>query len=300
MVSPKADTGMQNQNHSRGALLAALAAVMFACMGASIKAASAELPNEVVVFFRNLFGLAVLLPWLARSGTAVLATRRLHEHVLRTLTGLGAMYCFFYTIAHMHLAEAILLNFTAPLFVPFIALLWLGERLTREAVWAMIIGFAGVALILKPGMELFSPVALVGLASGALAAWAVVGVRRMSDTEPTTRIVFYYSTIATGVSAVPLAWSWQAPEPRLWLLLLAAGLFATAGQLLMTRGYSLGPAARIGPFTYSSVAFAALLGWMLWGEVPDPLSLGGVTLVCVAGIIALRRGPRRLGPVERM
>jgi drug/metabolite transporter (DMT)-like permease len=280
---------MLAQDHHRGAAMVTLAALMFACMGASVKAVTVHLPNEMVVFFRSLFGLLVLVPWLAHSGMPGLATRRIREHLFRTLTGLAAMYCFFYTIAHMHLAEAMLLNFTAPLFIPFIALLWLGEPVTRAITWAVVIGFAGVALILKPGLALFTPVALVGLASGALAAWAVVGVRRLSDTEPTTRIVFYYSTISTAVAALPLLWAWQTPQPAHLALLLATGAFATAGQLLMTRGYALGAAGRIGPFTYSAVIFAALIGWALWDEMPDPLSAGGVVLVSLAGILAVRQ-----------
>ncbi|MDX1251876.1 MAG: DMT family transporter [Gammaproteobacteria bacterium] len=280
---------MYPENRAHGALLAIAAAFMFAAMGAVIKAASAHLPNEMVVFFRNFFGLLALLPWLLRGGVRALATQRFGSHLTRSLAGLAAMYCFFYAIAKLHLAEAVLLNFTAPLFIPFIALLWLHERVERNVWWAIIVGFLGIALILKPGMDIFSPAALIGLASGALAAFAMVNIRRMSETEPTTRIVFYFSTVSVIVSALPLLWRWQTPGPEALGLMVVAGIFATSGQLLLTRGYALAPAALVGPFTYSSVVFAALFGWLLWEEMPDALSLAGAVLVCLAGIMAMRK-----------
>lgn len=279
---------MYPENRAHGAAFAIAAAFMFAAMGAAIKTASAHLPTEMVVFFRNFFGLLALLPWLLRGGVRALATRRFGSHLTRSLAGLAAMYCFFYAIAKLHLAEAVLLNFTAPLFTPFIALLWLHERVERNVWWAIAVGFVGVALILKPGMDIFSPAALIGLASGALAAFAVVNIRRMSETEPTTRIVFYFSTISVAVSALPLLWRWQTPDAEALGLMVVAGIFATSGQLLLTRGYALAPAALVGPFTYSSVVFAALFGWLLWGEMPDALSLAGAVLVCLAGIMAMR------------
>lgn len=263
---------------------------MFACMGATIKTITPHLPNEMVVFFRSLFGLLALLPWLLGGGIGALATARLRHHLLRSLAGVSAMYCFFYAIGHLPLAEAVLLNYTAPLFIPFIALAWLREPLTRGAAWAVLLGFCGVALILKPGAGLFTGGAFVGLASGALAALAIVTVRSMSDTEPAPRIVFYFGVVSTAVSAVPLLWSWQTPQPELWGPIAATGVFATLGQLLLTRGYALGPASQIGPFTYSAVPFAAGLGWFLWNENPDALSLGGAVLICLAGVLALRYG----------
>src|SRR5690349_17761617 len=113
----------------RGALYAVASGACFAVMGAFIKLASRELSNEMVVFFRNLFGLCLLAPWLLlRSGVAGLRTQRLPGHLLRAAFGLTSMYCFFYGIAHLPLAEAMLLTYSMPLFIPFIAWIWLGER----------------------------------------------------------------------------------------------------------------------------------------------------------------------------
>ena len=264
------------------------AGFLFACMGALAKWAAATLPSDVVVFFRAAIGLLVLLPWMLRRGLPSLATAHMRWHLSRGLAGLAAMYCFFYAVAHLPLGEAILLNYTTPLFIPFIALWALGEQPTRR-VWAGIaIGFVGLVLILKPGMALFSPAALVGVAAGFLAAIAMVSIRRLGRTEPTIRIVFYFSVIATVGAAVPLLWRWRLPAPNLWLALIAVGVIATAAQLLLTRAYRIAPAAQIGPFIYVSVVFATAIGWAVWGQMPDTVSAAGMALVIVAGIAMLR------------
>ena len=239
------------------------------------------------MFFRSAVGLVVLLPWVARLGWRGLGTVHFKEHVIRSLAGLGAMYCFFYAIAHMRLADAVLLNYSLPMFMPFVESLWLGEPFPRR-LWSPIgLGFLGVLFILKPGLGVFEPVALVGLLAALFAAVAQVGVRRLTQTEPVTRIVFYFGVIATGVSALPLPFAWVTPE-GLWVVLLLTGVFATLAQLFLTRAYAHAPASRVGPFIYSAVVFAGVLDWAFWGRLPDRMSLCGAALVCAAGILALR------------
>lgn len=272
----------------RAAAYAIAAELLFASMGAAIKLASSELPNEVVVFFRNLFGLLFVLPWLLRRGPGALATRHLRWHLTRGLAGLSAMYCFFYAIAHIPLAEAVLMKLTAPLFLPLVAFVWLRERPAAAVGGAVALGFAGVALVLRPGLRELSPVLLVALAGGAFAAVAKTGVRGLTRTEPITRVVFYFALIATLVSAVPLAWSWVEPSPRAWALLVLVGLLATGGQLFMTAAYGLGPAAQVGPFTYTSVLFASAYGWLFWGEALTVLTAVGAALVIASGLLTSR------------
>ncbi len=280
----------------RGALYMIAAGLLFAGVGAIIKIVSQSLPNEMVVFFRSVFGLIALVPWLVRGDRRRLATRYPLLHLTRALAGLGAMYCYFYALAHLPLAEATLLNYSTPLFVPFIALVWLHEGIPHRLWWAVGVGFAGILLILKPGMELFAPVSLVGVAAGMFAAVAMTSIRRMSRSEPALRIVFYFSLVCTLGSSLPLAWRWQTPDARLWVLLIAMGALATLAQVLLTRAYACAPAAQVGPFTYSTVVFAALAGWLLWGEVLDAYSLLGAVFVCIAGIMTIRYVGRRAVP----
>jgi drug/metabolite transporter (DMT)-like permease len=264
---------------------------MFALMGAAVRYSSAELPNEMIVFLRNAFGLIALLPWLYGRGSGLLRTTRWVQHLTRSLAGLAAMYCFFYAIAHLQLAEAVLLNFSAPLFIAPLAWMALGEAVSRRVGLAIVAGFFGIALVLKPGWALLSSAAPIGLLSGVLAAVAMVSIRRMSVTEPILRMVFYFSVTSTVVSALPMAWAWQTPSVDTALIMVAAGFFATQGQLLLTKSYSLAPAARIGPYTYSTVIFAAFIGWLGWQETPDGYTLAGALLVGVAGALAMTREP---------
>lgn len=291
---------MHADNLRRGALLMLASGLLFSTMGALVKYMSAHLPNEMVVFFRSAMGLLALLPWVLHRGVGHLKTRKIGGHLWRGLAGVAAMYCYFYAIAHLPLAEATLLNYSTPLFVPFIAAAWLGEKIPRKIWTAIITGFVGIVLILKPGLDLFTPVSLIGAASGLFAALAMVSIRRLTHTEPTLRIVFYFSAVCTAVSAVPLLWRWQTPDPGLWVLLIGMGALASLAQLLLTRAYSHAPAAQVGPFTYSTVVFAAAIGWMFWGEIPDLLSFGGTALVCLAGIMTIRFAGQRLLPEARL
>ncbi len=285
-------TRARTQNLLLAAILAMAAELMFASMGATIKVLSADLPNTSIVFFRNLIGLALVLPWLLRRGAGNMGTGHARLHLLRGLAGLGAMYCFFYAIANMPLAEAMLLKVSAPLFIPIIAFLWLAEFVPVRVRWAIAVGFVGVTLILRPGFEEVSPVAMIALLGAGLAGLAKVTVRRLTRTEPTTRIVFYFALIGSMVSAMPLIWNWVTPPSATWGLIAAVAGFATAGQLLMTRAYGLAPAAQVGPFTYSSVIFATIYGWLFWDELMDPLTFCGAALVIAAGIMTVRTGRR--------
>ncbi len=276
------------QSPPRAAAYVLASAFMFALTGATVKAASAHLPFTVVVFFRSALGLAALTPWLLRGGLRGLATERPGLHLVRGLTGLGAMYCYFFALGHLDLAAAVLLNYSAPLFIPIIAALWLGERIAPTILWATPLGFLGIALILRPGWDLLGPAAVAGVAAGILAAFSFVTIRRLHDSEPTTRIVFYFGVTSVVISALPLPFTWQEPEPAQWGLLVAMGASATGGQLLLTRGYALAPAHQVGPFTYTVVVFAVLLGWGLWGEVPGQWFALGALLVVLAGILAIQ------------
>lgn len=283
---------LYTQNHKNAALFVILAGLMFACMGACIKLLSGQLSNEVIVFFRNLFGLVVLMPVVINSGLTHLKTDKIHLHLLRSLAGLAAMYAFFYGIRHIPLAESVLLSYTTPLFAPLIAYFWLKEKLTAKLLSVVFVGFAGVTLIIQPDIEHFTWAALIALSSGFFAALAMTTIRRMSDTEPTTRIVFYYGVICTSGSAIPLVFVDTWPNMWQFLILGLIGLFATIGQMSLTRGYGKASVAEVGPFMFSAVIFSTVLALVFWREVPDYLSITGIIIVISAGSIVLMHGKK--------
>ncbi len=280
-------TGVRPDRPLAGSLLVLASSFLFAIMAAIVKRVSAEMPTVMVVFFRNAIALVILLPMLlARYGTSIVRTRRLHLHLVRVAAGLGAMYCIFFALGRMPLAEVVLLSFSAPLFIPLIAYWWLGEPVSGRTRLAVGVGFFGVVLILKPGLNMFRPVALVGLGAGLLMALAMVSIRRMSTSEPAVRIVFYFALFSTLISGIPALRAWQPAPATLVLMLTAMGVLAVGGQLLLTAGYGLAPAARISAFGYGNVLFSTLIGWLFWGETLDMLSWAGALFICLAGILA--------------
>lgn len=285
---------MQYDKFASGALRVVAASAAFAGMGVFIKLASATLSNEMIVFLRNAFGLIFLMPWLLKLRLSGLKTQRWRLHLFRTLMGLSAMYCFFYTIGHLNLADAVLLNYSIPIFTPVIAYFWLHEHVSTTTGWAILLGFGGIACILRPGLEELSLASLTGVGSGVLAAVALTSIRRLSSTEPATRIVFYFGIFSLLFSALPLFWSWKTPDLREVIYMFAAGGLATAGQLLISSGYARAPANRVSVFTYTAVVWAALYSWVLWDDAPVWLSFVGTLLAVIAGVIVSRQSPQKL------
>lgn len=288
----------------RGAFYALSAAAAMALGATCIKGASGSVPGPVIVFFRATIGLLLMAPWLVRGGRSLMTTQRFGGHLWRAGFGLISMYGYFHALGHLPLAEAVLLTYTMPLFAPFIGWLWLAEKPPPSALPAALIGLAGITLIVKPGGEgLTSLAALIGATSGISAAAAMIGIRRISDTEPASRIVFYFLLLSSIAAAAPLPWVWKTPDLPGWGWLLGVGAFATAGQFLLTRAYSVATASYIGPFTYTSVIFAGALGWALWGEAPDRWSLLGIGLVigsCLVTLLPRRRPALTTRPDRRI
>ena len=276
-----------SQSIVRGAFLIVASELSLALGAAIIKLVSASLPNESIVFFRNLFGLIILTPLLMRNSTKILQTDRLHLHLVRSGIGIGAMYCFFYALAHLSLVDSMLIKSTIPLIIPFVSALWLQETISHRVILAGILGFIGVFLILKPDGDT-NWASLVALGSSLMAAIAFVTVRKLSATEPTLRIVSYFAIVGLSISAIPLIWTWQTPTVSQCFMLMGVGLTTTIGQLLLTRGYQNAPASSVGIFTYTSVPFGTFLGWLFWNELLDKNSYFGAALIVLAGSIVLR------------
>jgi drug/metabolite transporter (DMT)-like permease len=273
---------------TRGAVSMILASLAFAIMGACIQVCAQTLPNGMVVFFRNVSGLAFLSPILIRGGLEGLRTKHLKEHIFRGLGGLSSMYCFFYAIAHMRLADATLLNYTLPLFIPVVEALWLGEPMPPRLAIPLGLGFLGVVVVLRPGSGLVTGAAVFGLLAGFLSAVAQTGVRRLTKTEPTTRIVIYFALMGSSLSALALPFVWVTPAPAVWGVIVLMGLAATSGQLLMTKAYSHAPASQIGGFVYTGVLFAAFMDWLRLGITPSPVFFLGAALVMASGALMFR------------
>ena len=273
----------------KGALLLVLGEGLLAVMAAMIKHLADTLPVEMIVFGRNLIGLAVLLPVLVASGgIRDLRTSHLRLHFIRGFTGVTAMFCFFFTIAHIPLAEAVLAKMTVPFFLPLVAWLWLNDRISGHTWAAIVLGFVGVGVILRADEGVVDPVMLVALAGAAIMSVAKVSIRRMAASEPPHRVAFYFSLFATLLSALLLLRVQQMPTGTEMLWLLAIGSVAIAGQFAMTTAYQLARPGQVGVYNYSAVVWAAFLGWLFWGETLVLSTVLGTLLIIGAGIWNLK------------
>lgn len=273
-----------------GALLIVLAFFCVAVMSALGKAASA-VPASVLVLFQNGISLLLLLPWALRHGLTDLRTTRLPLHLVRALSGLLSQALFFIAVKHMTLVDAVLLVNAAPLFIPLVMLLWFGAKIAPVVWWGLSVGFAGVLLILQPSAAMFdNPAALIATAAALFSAIALVSVNRLAETDAPDTILFYYFLISTAAAGAYAVMDWSTPRGEDWWLLIGVGVTMALAQLFIVLAYRFATAAQISPFNYSVVVFSGLIGWWVWGNVPNSIALIGIALVCAGGILAIAFG----------
>jgi len=270
-----------------GVLLIAVGETLLVMMGASIKHLSAELSLLQIVFFRNVFALLFIFPFVLKIGMNSLSTQNRSLHFRRGLFGVSAMFCMYYSFSTLKLTEAVLLKATSPILLSLIAWMMLRERLPALSWVAIGLAFVGVAIIVNPeSVEVKVQLGfLAGLAGALLAAMAKIMVRRLGRTEPSKVIVFYFALSGT-LFTLPLAvWYWQSIEFAQWGLLAFIGLLATLGQLFITKAFTVAKAGKVAMFGYLSIPIAGLMGWLLWDESLDlPLLLGALTIVSAGAL----------------
>lgn len=272
-------------------------AASFSVMGAIVRHLSQSIPPIEIVFFRNLFGLLFLAPWLIRGGLVALRTHRPWLHVLRAALGLTAMIFLFTALSLLPLAEATALTFAAPLFATAGAALLLGEVVRSRRWTATVIGFAGMLIILRPGSAVFTPAALTGVAAALFMAAAMLSIKALSRTERSETIVFWFGLIATVLSLFPAIVVWQAPALVLWPWLLALGLFATFGQIGLTRAFASSDASYVAPFDFARLIFVSIVGFIWFDERTDGWTwIGAAVVVAATAYIAHRE--RKAGTIK--
>lgn len=273
----------------RGAFWILAASVLFSVMSAAVKTAGTRLDIFQIAFFRCAVGLLVILPFMARTGSHVFKTRRPVMHIVRSLTGLVAMFCGFYAITHLPLADATAITFAKPLFMIVLAVLFLGEVVRWRRWSATAVGFLGVLIMIDPGDNGLDPAMAAALAGTLCVAVVVVLVKRLSTTEAPLTILFTFGIVSTLGSAVPAMLVWQTPTGSDLALLMLIGSLGASGQFCMIRGFRVGEATALVPFEYSQLLFAGLLGYVLFANVPTANTLAGGALIVLSTLyIAVR------------
>ncbi|MFA4913485.1 MAG: DMT family transporter [Burkholderiaceae bacterium] len=244
-----------------------------------------------LLFLRGLLALPVVCALvLMQGGRRALRTRHFDLHMLRGAINVGTACCFYLSLTLLPLAEATAIAFSAPLFVMAISVLVLGERVDARAWMAVLAGFAGVMIVVRPGMSGFQPAALLPLVTAIGYAVMMVSARRIGREESMLTTMFYIALCQVLVSAAAQYWYWQPVQWEHAWGIAGIALCSTMGLGLITQAFRIAPASVVAPFDYTGLISATLLGWVIWGELPDHWAFVGAALIAASGIyIAVRR-----------
>ncbi|WP_395788976.1 DMT family transporter [Aquimonas sp.] len=272
----------------KAVLLMLASACMFGCMAVVIRLASTQLHPFEIAFFRNLFGLAFALPLLLRHGPGLLKTSKLSLYAFRSAIGIVSMLCGFWAIVNLPLAQAVSLSYSTPLFVTIGAVLVLGEVVRARRWTAVGLGFIGVLLIVRPGAD-FSPGVLVALCAAALSAAVAISIKFLSRTEKADAIVLYTTLLWVPLSLGPALWVWETPQGIIWLWIVLAGFFGTAGHMCWARALKLGDASMLTPISFLQVPLVAAAGYLLFDERLDLWIGTGAAIIFTANVYIAHR-----------
>ena len=277
------------RHHLAGLGWMLLAQMCFAVMNVSARLAGGDLPWPEVAAARFLVGvlLAVLLA-RARGASLRISDRRASWG--RAIFGTLSALCTFYAITspRIHLADAVTLGATAPIFVALLAPVVLGEPRSRAVGLAVVIAFTGVALVLQPRFQSAIGVAAIATLGALLYAFAMMLLRRLGAGESSEAVVLHFSLVALATTVALSIPVWRTPSPRAAIFLLGTGLAGGGAQLAMTRAYSLDSAARVSALTYLGILFTVLLAIPVFGERPSVSQMLGALAVIGAGLLLAR------------
>ncbi|MEX0922299.1 MAG: DMT family transporter [Rhodovibrionaceae bacterium] len=266
---------------------------MMSSMDAMAKWLGEGYPIGQVVFFRNLFG---LLPTLAivwqLGGFTLPTTRRWRLHLLRGLLGVTAQFSFFLGLRSLGLAEATAIAFAAPLMVTALSVPLLGEKVGPRRWAAVVLGFLGVLIMVRPGPESFQPAALLILLAAFSYAMIMLTTRMLARSDSNAALLLFGSTVSLTLSALLLPIGWKTPDMADFAVFVALGLIGGTGMFFITQAYRYAPAAVVAPFEYVALVVAAVLGFLFWQEIPDLYVWLGAAVVIGAGIYIFYRETR--------
>ena len=278
--------------HTRAALLMLGSTVFFGLMAVSIKLASATLHTFEIAFFRNFFGLLAALPLLLRHGPGLLKTTQLPRYFIRCLIGVVSMFCGFWAIGHLPLAQAVSLSYSTPLFVTIAAVWFLHEHVRARRWAAVVLGFIGVLVIVRPGSASFTAGSLVALSAAVLSGIVSIQIKQLSATEPADRIVLWTTMLWVPMSLGPALLVWEWPHGITWLWVASAGVLGTGGHLLWTRALKLGDVSALTPISFMQLPLVAVFGVVLFGEALDRWTILGAGIIFAANAYLAHRETR--------
>jgi len=281
-----------NSPHSLGMRYMILSAFGFSLMAVCVKLASGQgMPVLEIVAARALVSLVLSYVDVRRKGISLLGHKK-HLLVLRGMVGALALICVYYAITQMPLAEATVLQYLHPMFTAVLALIFLKERIQTSTMLSVVFSFIGLLLVARP--EIFfglskSDLSWFAISAAVLGAFgsalAYVLVRKLNETEDASVIIFYFPMVALPISIGLLGSDFVMPTGWAWLTLLFVGIFTQIGQIGLTKAMRTETASKATAFSYLQVVFAVLLGWLIFGEIPDFWVVLGGGLILIGAIV---------------
>lgn len=280
------------------AILSVVAGIFCLCVSdVFAKALMAHYTAVEVVFLRNIVAMPLVALLLYSTGRrALFASQHLGLHALRGLFSIGAAFCFFSSLNHLPLAEATSLAFAAPIFVTALSVPLLGEHVGWRRWVAVLVGFAGILIIVRPGAAAFQPASLYPVAAALFYALFMISARKIRGGESMWTVMFFITLFPLLYSAPLSTGVWETFEPSHAMTILGIALAGTVGITLISLGFRLAPAAIVAPFDYTALVWASLFGWLFWSELPDAWTYAGSAIIVASGIaIILRENKVRSG-----
>lgn len=267
------------------------AAIAFLCVSDAIaKTLTAHYPPLQILFLRNIIALpfSVLIAWKA-GGPAALRSHRPAMHLFRGLIWIAAAGTFFTGLKYLGLAEATVLAFAAPVFITALAALVLKDPVGWRRWSAVLVGFVGVLVVVRPGLDAFQMVSLFPVATAVLYAVLMLSARFVDPRESVWTLMLYLVGGGAVVSALTMPFVWVPVRPEDSWLFLGIAFFGTIGVTMLTQAFRLAPAATVAPLDYTALIWATLFGWLVWGEIPDLATYIGAAIIIASGIFIIWR-----------
>jgi drug/metabolite transporter (DMT)-like permease len=276
-------------NVTKAALYMTAAAVCFALMNVLVRIASKNVPTMEVVFFRNMFALLAMTPWLATAGLGGLRTRQIKLHITRAIVGVVAMIVWFAALVHVPLADAVALNFTLPLFIVLGAALLLGEGVGPRRWIATAVGFSGMLVILRPGFTDISVYSALPVLAAIFMAASMLLLKRISAHDRAGTAVTMMNLLMTPLSLVLALFVWQWPALNDYGVMALLGISAMAAHLFLARAFIHADASVVSLFDYTRLPFVALFAWILFGETAEIWTWLGAAIIIGSSVYIARR-----------
>ena len=280
---------------------ASLAGMAMMCVGvaclsvndALAKALTSTYSPLQILFLRNLVALpfAVLIA-VRMGGTAALRSHRPVTHLMRGLLWISAAFLFFSSLKYLALAEATALVFVAPLFITAISALFLREHVGWRRWLALLAGFTGVLIAVRPGAAAFQPASLLPVGTALFYALLMISARWVDRRESVWTLLLYLTGAGALLSCLVVPFVWVPVQPEDYWLFAAIALFGTAGMTLMTQAFRLAPAVVVAPLDYTALVWATAIGWLFWNELPDAPVFVGAAVIVASGVFTIWRENR--------